>query len=181
LIKYKKIKPLFKKNKYMKYIKLFENFSEEGFPKSITIELTDKFVRRMKEYKSGPLSGRALAGDAHQLDYPARVLYEIKLFNNVATGGGYNLVRIGTAPLHDYWICYFPEKNEVGVVQIVKTPEYNDWFSDKERYDYNPSLFSKDHIMANLKTDTAYYGHFENGFKVGEVDHLGYFKIVDIE
>ena len=159
----------------MKYIKLFENFSEEDFPKSITIELTDKFVRRMKEYKSGQEEGRALQVDGG-------VFYEIKLFNNSRlSGGGYNLVIIGTAPSHDYWICYFPEKNEVEVVQIVKTPEYKDWFSDHERVQHNVNLFSKDHIMANLKTDTAYYGKFENGFKVGEVDHLGYFKIIDIE
>ena len=158
----------------MKYIKLFENFSEEDFPKSITIELTDKFIQRMKEYKSGQEEGRAL-------QVPDGWSYEIKLFNNSLSGGGYNLVRIGTAPSHDYWICFFPEKNEVGVVQIVKTPEYKDWFSDQERYEHNVSLFSKDHIMANLKTDTSYYGKFENGFKVGEVDHLGYFKIVDIE
>jgi len=33
----------------MKYLKLFENFSEEEKPLSITIELTDEFKDHMKQ------------------------------------------------------------------------------------------------------------------------------------
>ena len=157
----------------MKYIKLFENFSEEDFPKSITIELTDKFIRRMKEYKSGRDTGFARQGT------------EIKLYYN---NGKYNMFKIGTVPFdistdiqHDYWISYHPNHNEVYVSQssaslndVKKIKDVDQIFSDSliltEIGEHGQTLFS-----------TGYYSKFNNGFKVGEISDNGYFKIVDIE
>ena len=154
----------------MKYIKLFENFSEEGFPKSITIELTDKFIQRMKEYKSGRDTGFA------------RIGLPIELYN---INGKYNMVKIGTVPFdistdiqHDYWISYHPNHNEVYVSQSVTS------LNDIKKIKYEDKIDSDNTILTEMGEhgqslfSTGYYGKFNNGFKVGEVDDNGYFKII---
>lgn len=160
----------------MKYIKLFENFSEEDFPKSITIELTDKFIQRMKEYKAGRDTGFA------------RQLMQIELYY-VRQSGKYNMFKIGTVPFdlstgiqHDYWISYHPDQNEVKVHQSITS--LNDL--GKHKINDLDEIFSDQPILNEIGEygklfDTAYHSKFDNGFKVGEISDNGYFKIVDIE
>ena len=156
----------------MKWIKLFENFTEEDFPKSITIKLTDKFIQRMKEYKSGRDTGFARQGRQIELYY-----------NN----GKYNMFKIGTVPFdlstgiqHDYWISYHPDHNEVYVSQssaslndVKKIKDVDVIFSDQPILDeigeHGQTLFS-----------TGYHSKFDNGFKVGEISDNGYFKIIGV-
>jgi len=159
----------------MKYIKLFENFSEEVFPKSITIKLTDKFIQRMKEYKSGRDTGFAHTGTI------------IELYNN---NGKYNMVKIGTVPFdistdiqHDYWISYHPNHNEVYVSQ--SSTSLND--RTKLNIQNIDNVFSDSTILTEIGEhgqrlfSTGYYSKFNNGFKVGEVSDNGYFKIIGVE
>jgi hypothetical protein len=151
----------------MKYIKLFENFSEEEKPKSITIELTDEFKKRMKEQKNTDGNeGFASHGS------------KIELYNN---GNRYNLEKVGTIPYDvkrdlqfDFWASYRPDANEIYVDQSNSTAkELQENFLLKGN-----SIPSTAGIVS--KFTSGYYCKFENGFKVGEVDHRGYFKIVKI-
>ena len=150
----------------MKYIKLFENFSEEEKPKSITIELTDEFKKRMKESKNTD-------GAEGFTSYGSK----IELYNN---GNRYNLEKVGTIPYDvrrdlqfDFWASYRPKANEIYVDQSSSTSK-----------DLENSLLKGDSIPSTAgvvsKLTPGYYCKFENGFKVGEVDHRGYFKIVKI-
>jgi hypothetical protein len=150
----------------MKYIKLFENFSEEEKPKSITIELTDEFKKKMKESKNTD-------GNEGFTSYGSK----IELYNN---GNRYNLVKVGTIPYDvkrdlqfDFWASYRPDANEIYVDQSSATAK-----------DLENSLLKGNSIPSTAgivsKLTSGYYCKFENGFKVGEVDHRGYFKIVKI-
>jgi len=150
----------------MKYIKLFENFSEEEKPKSITIELTDEFKKKMKESKNTD-------GNEGFASYGSK----IELYNN---GNRYNLEKVGTIPYDvkrdlqfDFWASYRPDANEIYVDQSSATAK-----------DLENSLLKGNSIPSTAgivsKLTSGYYCKFENGFKVGEVDHRGYFKIVKI-
>ena len=150
----------------MKYIKLFENFSEEEKPKSITIELTDEFKKKMKESKNTD-------GNEVFASYGSK----IELYNN---GNRYNLEKVGTIPYDvkrdlqfDFWASYRPDANEIYVDQSSATAK-----------DLENSLLKGNSIPSTAgivsKFTSGYYCKFENGFKVGEVDHRGYFKIVKI-
>jgi hypothetical protein len=150
----------------MKYLKLFENFSEEEKPLSITIELTDEFKKRMKESKNTD-------GDEGFTSNGSK----IELYNN---GTRYNLEKVGTIPYDvkrdlqfDFWASYRPKANEIYVNQSNSTAK-----------DLENSMLKDDSIPSTAgimsKLEPGYYCKFENGFKVGEVDHRGYFKIVKI-
>ena len=152
----------------MKHIKLFENFSEEEKPTSITIELTDEFKERMKEQKNSD-------GDEGFISIGTKK----ELSNN---GNSYNLVKVGTIPYDvkrdlqfDFWASYNPKANEIYVSQSNSTAK------DLEEN----SLLNSDSIPSTAgvvsKLTPGYYCKFNNGFKVGEVDHRGFFKIVDIK
>jgi len=151
----------------MKYIKLFENFSEEKKPLSITIELTDEFKKRMKESKNTD-------GDEGFTSNGSK----IELYNN---GTRYNLEKVGTIPYDvkrdlqfDFWASYRPKANEIYVNQSNSTAK-----------DLENSMLKDDSIPSTAgimsKLEPGYYCKFENGFKVGEVDHRGYFKIVEVK
>ena len=151
----------------MKYIKLFENFSEEEKPKSITIELTDEFKKKMKESKNTD-------GNEGFTSYGSK----IELYNN---GNRYNLVKVGTIPYDvkrdlqfDFWASYRPDANEIYVDQSSATAK-----------DLENSLLKGNSIPSTAgivsKLEPGYYCKFENGFNVGEEDHRGYFKIVAVE
>ena len=153
----------------MKYLKLFENFSEEEKPLSITIELTDEFKDHMKQ-SSETTSGNK--GYANGFTLP-------ELWNN---GDRYNFVKVGTIPYDvkrdlqfDFWASYRPKANEIYVNQSNSTSK------DLEEN----SLLNSDSIPSTAgvvsKLEPGYYCKFENGFKVGEVDHRGYFKIVAVK
>ena len=151
----------------MKYIKLFENFSEEEKPKSITIELTDKFKENMQESSETTNGNKGFA----------TVSSKIELWSN---RGQYNLVKIGTIPYDikrdlqfDFWASYRPKANEIYVNQSNSTAK-----------DLENSLLKGDSIPSTAgivsKLTPGYSCKFENGFKVGEVDHRGFFKIVEV-
>ena len=149
----------------MKYLKLFESFSEEK-PKSITIELTDEFKKMTEESKNSE-------GIKGFVTYNSK----IELWSD---GDRYNLVKVGTIPYDvkrdlqfDFWASYRPKANEIYVDQSSSTSK-----------DLENSLLKGDSIPSTAgivsKLTPGYYCKFENGFKVGEVDHRGFFKIVKI-
>ena len=151
----------------MKYIKLFENFSEEEKPKSITIELTDKFKENMQESSETTNGNKGFATVSSKIE-----LWSYR--------GQYNLVKIGTIPYDikrdlqfDFWASYRPKANEIYVNQSNSTAK-----------DLENSLLKGDSIPSTAgivsKLTPGYYCKFENGFKVGEVDHRGFFKIVEV-
>jgi hypothetical protein len=160
----------------MKHIKLFENFSEEEKPTSITIELTDEFKDDMKK-SSETTSGNK--GYANGFTLP-------ELWNN---GDRYNLVKVGTIPYDvkrdlqiDFWASYRPKEDEIYVNQsnfTAKDLENSMLKGDSTAYisDFNrPSTAG---IVSKL--EPGYYCKFKNGFKVGEVDHRNFFKIVAVK
>jgi len=151
----------------MKHIKLFENFSEEEKPTSITIELTDEFKERMKEQKNSD-------GDEGFISIGTKK----ELSNN---GNSYNLVKVGTIPYDvkrdlqfDFWASYRPKADEIYVNQSSSTAK-----------DLENSMLKGDSIPSTAgivsKLEPGYYCKFKNGFKVGEVDDRGYFKIVAVK
>ena len=153
----------------MKHIKLFENFSVEEKPKSITIELTDEFKDHMKQ-SSETTSGNK--GYASGFTLP-------ELWNN---GDRYNFVKVGTIPYDikrdlqfDFWASYNPKANEIYVSQS----------SSKAKDFEENSLLKGDSIPSTAgvvsKLTPGYYCKFNNGFKVGEVDDRGFFKIVAVK
>lgn len=163
----------------MKYVKTFENFTEEekleNYPKSITIKLTDKFIRRMEDFKIGEVgkTGVAIPGI-------------IKLWND---GKSHNMIKIGRLRSDeynykdiekDYWISYHPDIKEVKLDESITTTEsrkkYGEINEITKKCQDEGSL-----VYDDLRFNNFNYGKFENGFKVGEVDHVGYFKIIGVE
>lgn len=151
----------------MKHIKLFEqSFTEEEKPLSITIELTEEFVEHMKKSKNSD-------GNQGFTTFNSA----INLYNN---GSRYNMVKVATIPYDirrdlqfDFWASYRPKANEIYVDQSSATAK-----------DLQNSLLGGDSIPSTAgvvsKLTPGYYCKFENGFKVGEVDHRGYFRIVAV-
>jgi hypothetical protein len=142
------------------------NEDESAKPKEITVELTNKFKEKMKESKNTD-------GNEGFTSYGSK----IELYNN---GDRYNLVKVGTIPYDvkrdlqfDFWASYRPEANEIYVNQSNSTAK-----------DLENSMLKDDSIPSTAgivsKLEPGYYCKFENGFNVGEVDHRGYFKIVDV-
>ena len=102
-----------------------------------------------------------------------------ELWNN---GDRYNFVKVGTIPYDikrdlqfDFWASYNPKANEIYVSQSNSTAK------DLEEN----SLLNSDSIPSTAgvvsKLTPGYYCKFNNGFKVGEVDHRGFFKIVAVK
>jgi hypothetical protein len=152
----------------MKHIKLFEGFSEEEKPKSITIELTDEF-KEMMSRSSETTNGK---------EGFATSITPLELWNN---GDRYNLVKVGIIPYDlkrdlqfDFWAAYKPKADEILVYQSNSTAKD---LQDSMLNNY--SIPSTSLVAQKLTSD--YYCKFENGFKVGEVDHRGYFRIVSVK
>lgn len=151
----------------MKYIKLFEQIFSEEKPTSITIELTDEFKERTKEYKNSE-------GNRGFNIFSST----ITLSNN---GSRYNMVKVATIPYDlkrdiqfDFWASYRPKANEIYVDQS------NASLNDLKRLD-SSELQSTQPILSEPGIfSPGYYCKFENGFKVGEVDDRGYFRIVAV-
>lgn len=151
----------------MKHIKLFEeSFTEEETPISVTIELTKEFEEDTRKSKNSE-------GNIGFTTF----LNPITLFNN---GTRYNLVKISTIPYDvrrdlqfDFWASYRPKANEIYVNQSSATAE-----------NLKNSLLTGNDIPSTAgvvsKLTPGYYCKFENGFKVGEVDHRGFFRIVAV-
>lgn len=161
----------------MKHVKLFEGYdSEEEAPFSITIELTDAFEEHTKQSKNSD-GARGYTSMASP----------ITLVNN---GDRYNMVKVATIPWDiqrniqfDFWASYRPKAEEIYVTQSSAT------VNDLKRLDdaaYRDELRSGQPILSDVGEtgnsifSPGYYCKFENGFKVGEVDHRGYFKIVKV-
>lgn len=140
----------------------------EQLPMSITIKLTDKFKEHMKE-SSETTSGNK--GYANSFTLP-------ELWNN---GNRHNLVKVGTIPYDikrdlqfDFWASYNPKASEIYVSVSNST---NKELEQNSLLDNN-TIPSTAPIVSNFKP--GYYCKFENGFKVGEVDHRGFFEIVAV-
>ncbi len=140
---------------------------DEQLPMSITIKLTDKFREHMKE-SSETTSGNR--GYANRFTLP-------ELWNN---GNRYNLVKVGTIPYDikrdlqfDFWASYNPKASEIYVSVSNSTAKelQNSMLKDD-------SIPSTSLVASEL--EPGYYCKFENGFKVGEVDHRGFFEIVAV-
>ena len=150
----------------MKHIKLFEQSFSEETPTSITIELTEEFEEHTRESKNSD-GNRGFT----------TLLTPITLFNN---GTRYNMVKVATIPWDirrdlqfDFWASYRPKANEIYVDQSSATAK-----------DLENSLLNGNSIPSTAgvvsKLTPGYYCKFENGFKVGEVDHRGFFRIVAV-
>jgi hypothetical protein len=173
----------------MKYIKLFENFSEEGFPKSITIEPTNEFRKEMESHKVYDPSKQNMFGFVD----PDFVKEGHKLFyGGNESNPKYNIVKIGTIPLDistnlqkDFWASYNPYVSEIYVIESTASIEN---LKKIESSFVKPGELMNDWQVLQLKNDkgqsifrNGYYCKFENGFKVGEVDNRGYFEIVSVK
>lgn len=162
----------------MKHIRLFEGYEfDEETPFAITIELTGEFEEHTRQSKNSD-GARG---------YTAMVS-PITLVNN---GERYNMVKVATIPWDiqrniqfDFWASYRPQANEIYVTQSSASA------NDLERIEsaaYRDELRSGQPILSdvgekgNSLFSSGYYCKFENGFKVGEVDHRGYFRIVEVK
>ena len=162
----------------MKHIKLFEGYEiGEEAPFSITIELTDEFEEHTKQSKNSD-GARGYTS----------MVSPITLVNN---GERYNMVKVATIPWDiqrniqfDFWASYKPQANEIYVTQSSATVNDLKRLNDAA---YRDELRSGQPILSdtgengNSLFSPGYYCKFENGFKVGEVDHRGYFRIVEVK
>lgn len=172
----------------MKYLKLFENFSNENkYPFSITVKPTAEFEKSLKEMKNSDGKPTFLTGS------------EFTLKRN---GDRFNLVKVATTPFEvsknefdgksllgkqdDHWLSYDPENKEIYVhtSRVFGTSnELRDLTqSDKELLSTDRRFAaSEDYRKEGLIWIGGYYCKFEKGFKVGMKDHRGYFEITGVE
>ena len=156
----------------MKHIKLFENFSEEEKPKSITIELTnDNFI---KEYKTG-----------NEFTYHSRGLAD----------GNWNKLQNGELTLENGY--YYPvfrcitdlekfreSKFKLGayIIYLSYSKEHNEVLilMSNENLDIDITSSNSQDKFKSLSNAKNWYTKFEK-VEVGEVDNRGYFKIVELK
>ena len=145
------------------------NENESTKPIEITVELTNKFKEMIKEYSETTNGKKGF----HTTDST------IELYNN---GNRYDLVKVVTIPYDvkrdlqfDFWASYRPKADEIYVNQSNSTAK------DLEENSLlkGSSIPSTAGIVSKL--EPGYYCKFENGIKVGEIDHRGYFEIVAIK
>ena len=123
------------------------------------------------------------------LDAYATPSSTITLANN---GTRYNMIKIATVPWDrttnkqfDYWASYHPEDKTI-MVQKSMASSHNDLRRIKDAA-YGDEIRSGQPILSDTGETghslffTAYHVEFENGFKVGEVDSSGYFRIVEVK
>jgi len=168
----------------MKYLKLFENFSNESEHLfSITVVPTEKFKRNLQEMKNSEGKPTFLTGD------------EFRLFRNKQNQ--FNLVKIATTPFEitknefdgksflgkqdDHWLSYDPKNNEIYVhTSRIFGTEFS--FNDKELISTDRRFSaSEDYRKVGLLWTGGFYCKFEKGFEVGMEDDRGYFKITAVE
>lgn len=166
--------------KDMKHVKLFESFLEEK-PRSIIIEITEEFKRRMKESKNSE-------GNYGFSTYNSN----IELFNDGNEyNPRYNMVKVGTIPYDlkrnlqfDFWASYMPNANEIYVTQSncsLKDCQVLDNSAGEMGVIWNTQpILSYAGENGQTLFSSGYYCKFENGFNVGDVDHRGYFRIVSV-
>ena len=172
----------------MKYLKLFENFTDEDNkdPFSITVKPTEAFKRSLNEIKNADGKPAFLA-----------VGSEFTLKNN---GVRCNLVKVATIPFDlsknefngksfvgkqdDYWLSYDPKNKEIYVhtSRIFGTSNtLKDFTQDSELLSTDRRYATEDYKDEGLIWIGGYYCKFEKGFEVGMKDHRGYFEITKVE
>lgn len=172
----------------MKYLKLFENFSNESeHPFSITVVPTEKFKRKLQDMKNSDGEPTFLTGNEFRL-----VRYKQNQFN---------LVKVATTPIDsskndvngksvigkqdDYWLSYDPKNSEIYVhtSRIFGTSYLlNDFAKKIELLSTDRRYSTEDYRDEGLIWIGGYYCKFEKGFEVGMVsDGEGYFKITAVE
>jgi hypothetical protein len=172
----------------MKYLKLFENFTDgdNKYPFSITVKPTAEFERQLKDIKNseGKPSFLALGSE----------------FTLKRNGDRYNLVKVATTPFEvtknefngksfigkqdDHWLSYDPKNKEIYVhtSRIFGTSNsLNNFNSDKELLSTDRRYATEDYKDVGLIWIGGYYCKFEKGFEVGMKDHRGYFEITKLE
>ena len=170
----------------MKYLKLFENFSEESeHPFSITVVPTEQFKRKLQDMKNSDGKPTFLTGN------------EFRLVRNKQNQ--FNLVKIATTPFEvtknefdgksflgkqdDHWLSYDPKNNEIYVhTSRVFGTEFS--FNDDKELNSTDRRYaaSDDYRKMGLVWTGGFYCKFEKGFEVGMVsDGDGYFKITEVE
>jgi hypothetical protein len=154
----------------MKHVQLFENFGETPTPSSITIELLPDWLGSLKSQRSGNLTGHAPFGSEFKL-HPGRA------------------VKIGSGPYEldtdrrvFYWATYYPEINEI---QVNNSFCFGEGIQKHQDLDWSfvdaPQMAWEIDNKNRCIFTSGFYSKFENGFSIGEVDHRGYFRIVNVE
>ena len=152
----------------MKWIKLFENFTEEN-PSSIEIELTNELISLLKSRGVN-----------------VRFDMKLNLKHNSNYYGNYNMIKIGTSGSNydiqnDYWVSYHPDINEIQLKRNITTKEDREY---NYNHKHNEIVVGKSEPVGKILSggfETVLFEKFENGFKVGEIGDRGYFKIVGVE
>jgi hypothetical protein len=152
----------------MKWIKLFENFSEEN-PSSIEIELTNELISKLNEWGVNVKFDKRL-----------------NLKHNNYYSGNYNMIKIGTSGSNydiqnDYWVSYHPDINEIQLKRNITTKEDREY---NYNHKHNEIVVGKSEPVGKIlsgRFENVLFEKFENGFKVGEIGDGGYFKIVGVE
>ena len=145
----------------MKYLKLFENFSEEK-PKSITIELSDNFIEENKLYKFN-----------HQIEMQPGLYYNL----------GNTKSEIGK-PSNFFFATYLPDINEIQyfIFETNTAYQFLKLANEKSISEIQKKRLIDSGRETGLRFIPMSYSKFERGFEVGEVgDRGGYFKITAVE
>jgi hypothetical protein len=158
----------------MKHIKLFENFSEEEKPKSITIEFNNDTFRKEYIYTLSKNDSSAIVyhnrnwfnleeGELKLEDgyyYPIyKCITDLKRFReSKLTEGAYIM-----------YLSYDKERNEVLISM------------SSEQVSLDMTGSSSSESFKSLSNAKNWYTKFVNGCRVGEVDNRGYFKIVEVK
>lgn len=171
----------------MKYLRLFENFSEESeHPFSITVVPTEQFKRKLQDMKNSDGKPTFLTGN------------EFRLVRNKQNQ--FNLVKIATTPFEvtknefdgksflgkqdDHWLSYDPKNSEIYVHtsrMFGTSDSLNDFAKDKELLSTDRRYSTEDYKDEGLIWIGGYYCKFDKGFEVGMKDHRGYFEITKVE
>jgi hypothetical protein len=167
----------------MKYLRLFENFTDgDKYPSSITVKPTAEFERQLKNIKNseGKPSFLALSGE----------------FTLERNGDIFNLVKVATTPFEvtrneldgksylgrqdDHWLSYDPKNSEIYVNTSRRFgTEFK--FDDNEITSTDRRYSTEDYRDVGLIWIGGYYCKFEKGFEVGMKDHRGYFEITSVK
>jgi hypothetical protein len=173
----------------MKYLRLFENFTDgdNKYPSSITVKPTAEFERKLKGIKNSEGKASFLVNDKLSTG-------EFTLERN---GDRFNLVKVATTPYEltrneldgksfvgkqdDHWLSYDPKNSEIYVhISRIFGTEFN--FDDKNEITNIDRRYStEDYRDVGLIWIGGYHCKFEKGFEVGMKDHRGYFEITSVK
>jgi len=176
----------------MKYLKIFENFTDgdNKYPSSITVKPTAEFERKLKDIKNSEGKPSFFIPKSN----PFTLGSEFTLKRN---GDRFNLVKVATTPYErtkneldgksfvgkqdDHWLSYDPKNSEIYVhTSRIFGTEFN--FDDKNEITNIDRRYStEDYRDVGLIWIGGYHCKFEKGFEVGMKDHRGYFEITSIK